>query len=713
MRSVAAIAILALAAMAQTRVPAPKPAAPRPATRLQPAPAPSYKDLKFPPLRPIQVPNVATFTLANGMKLFLLEDHELPVVNGTALVRTGNLFDPRDKVGLATLTGMVLRTGGTKAKTGDQLDEELEDIAAGVESGIGETSGSVSFSAMKANTDEVLGIFKDVLTGPAFRQDRIDLAKSQIRSSISRRNDNAGAIAQREFVNILYGHDTPYGWQEEYATIDRITRNDLVSFYQRYFFPANIMLAVFGDFDTAEMKAKLEKLFADFTVQQPPVPPFPKVGPAPPGGVFLAVKTDVAQTFFTVGQLGGELKDPDYPALEIMSDILGGGFQSRLVERVRTKMGNAYNIGADWDANYDHPGLFLISGSTKSLSTVETIKAIREEVDRILATEVTEAELKTAKDTALNSLVFAFDTKVKTLNRLLTYEYFGYPRDFIQQYQKGLAAVTRADVLRVAKEHLDPAKFVTVAVGNPQDFGTPLDALGTPVKNIDLTIPPPKPEAAPASKGGLEQGRKLMERVQEAVGGADKLAAVKDYTVVAQYQLAANNAQLKETESWIAPTFIREEIEGPETRTLYWDGKVGWFATRRGWSALAGPALKMVQGNLFRMYVPFLLSNRMEGRTVNAIGEHSVEVSDQAGNIAQLDFDAETGLPARVLYQTTPLTGPPVTVQENYADFRELEGIKMPHRVTILQGGQKFADLTVSEIRLNSGLRIEDLRKRP
>jgi len=140
--------------------------------------------------------------------------------------------------------------------------------------------------------------------------------------------------------------------------------------------------------------------------------------------------------------------------------------------------------------------LFEISGGTKSLSTVETIKAIQEEVDRHTTSDVTEEELKTAKDTALNSLVFAYDTRAKTLGRLLTYQYYGYPTDFIQQYQKALEAVTRADVLRVAKEHLNPAAFTIVAVGNPDDFGRPLDTLGNPVTTIDLTIPLEAPEPA-------------------------------------------------------------------------------------------------------------------------------------------------------------------------------------------------------------------------
>jgi zinc protease len=401
--------------------------------------------LKFPPLRPIQTPNVDTYTLPNGMKIFLLEDHELPLVSGIARVRTGNLFDPPDKVGLAGITGSLMRSGGTKDKTGDQLDEQLENIAASVESSIGETSGSVSFSTLKEKTDEVLGVFHDVLTAPEFRQDKLDLEKNQLRSAISRRNDDAGGISQREFTNIVYGRNTPYGWQIEYSTVNRITRDDLIAFYKRYYFPANILLAIWGDFDTAQMKARLEKVFGGWNYQQPKVPPFPKVENRHVPGVYLARKDDVTQTFFALGHLGGELRDKDFAALEVMADILGGGFKSRLVQRVRSQMGNAYDISATWGADYDHPGLFEIAGSTKSMSTAETVRAVRQEIDRIRTSEVTDDELQTAKETALNSLVFAFDTKAKTLGRMLNYEYYGYPRDFIQHERTWVFAPIMGD----------------------------------------------------------------------------------------------------------------------------------------------------------------------------------------------------------------------------------------------------------------------------
>jgi zinc protease len=452
---------------------------------------PSYRELKYPALKQVKIPDVAQFTLSNGMRVFLLEDHELPIVSGFALVRTGNLFDPPEKRGLADVTAGVLRSGGTRSKTGDQIDEELENIAGSVESSMGETSANVGFNSLKETSDKVLQIFKEVLTDPEFRQDKIDLTLNQARSGIARRNDDAQGIAERELTNILYGRNNPYGWTIEYEHLNRIKREDLQQFYRRYYFPKNMMLAVYGDFSAAEMKNKLEALFADWKVDQPAAPPFPQVTAKPAPGVFLAEKSDVTQTFFGLGLLGGRLDDPDYPALQVATNILGSGFTSRLMSQIRTKLGLAYSVGAGWGAQYDHPGTFRIVGSTKSMSTTDALDAAKKELEKMRTSEVTEQELKTAKDSVLNSFVFFFDSPSKTLNRVMMYEYFGYPKDFLFEYQKKISAVTRADVLRVYRERIHPEDLTVVAVGNPKDFGKPLDSLGK-VEKIDLTIPEAK-----------------------------------------------------------------------------------------------------------------------------------------------------------------------------------------------------------------------------
>jgi zinc protease len=677
---------------------------------------PSYKDLKYPPLRQVRIPQVATFTLANGMKLYLVENHELPLVSGFALIRTGNLFDPADKIGLADMTGMVLRTGGTKTKTGDDLDVELENVAASVESSIGETSGRISFSALKENTDQVLGIFRDLLTSPEFRQEKIDLAKTQLRSVIARRNDSAQSIAGREFNETVYGKNTPYGWRMEYDTINRIQRQDLQAFYRRYCFPANVMLAVYGDFSTPAMKATLEKLFGEWNVKQPPVPPFPKVEEKPAPGVYLAAKSDVTQTFFALGHLGGELRDKDFPALQVMADILGGGFSSRLFKRVRTQLGYAYNIGSSWAANYDHPGLFQIAGSTKSVSTTETILVAQEEIAKIRSQEVTDDELKTAKDTVLNGFVFNFDTPGKTLSRLVTYEYYGYPKDFIFQYQKAVAAVTKADILRVAREHLRPKDLTIVTVGNPKDFGKPLSALQVPVHDIDLTIPAPKAEAAKSDAVSLEKGHQLLARVQQSVGGADKLAAIKDSTEICQVKMHTPGAAIaaKQTNRWSAPSYFRQDVELPFGKmSTYYNGQGGWMATPQGTVPITEPIAKQAQGEVFRLWFRLLLSDRDAERTVNYLGDSTLEISNKTGDLVRLYVDEKTGLPSKITYDSVAVGGPPKMVEEVYAGWKEVDGIKLPEKITISQAGQKFAEVTVEAWKLNSGLKEDDLRQRP
>jgi zinc protease len=676
---------------------------------------PSYKDLKYPPLPQVKIPEPVTFTLSNGMRVFLLEDHELPLVRGIALIHTGNLFDPPDKKGLSEFTAQVLRSGGTKTRTGDQIDEELENMAASVEAGMDETSASMSFSALKENGDTVLRIFKDVMTAPEFRQDKLDLGITQTRSAIARRNDDAGAIPDRELMRIIYGPKTPYGWQVEYEDLNHIHRDDLVKFYQRYYFPKNIMFAVYGDFKIPEMKDKLEKLFADWTVEQPPAPRFPEVAAKPAPGIYLGEKADVTQTFFALGELGGTLRDKDYAALEVAANILGQGFTSRLISQIRTKLGYAYDISASWSANWNHPGTFRIEGSTKSQSTTETLQAIRVELDKMRTTEVTARELEEAKDGVLNSFVFNFDSPAKTLNRAMRYEYFGYPKDFLFQYQKAITAVTRADVLRVAKERFLPENLAIVAVGNPKEFGKPLSALGK-VEALDLTIPEPKVEVptAKADPEAAERGRALLKRAQQAMGGADKIAGVKDVTESAEMTMsaAAGGMKMKQQIRWVAPSFFRQDQMLPIGNIVaYSDGKTGWLATPQGMMPMTPQVMKQAQGEIFREWITLILSDRDTTRTVSAADPKSVQISGPDGESVRLEFDDASGLPVRQVYKEAAMGG--AEVRETFSDWREVDGVKLPFKVLMEQNGQKVGDVTVSEVKLNSGVTAEELAKKP
>jgi zinc protease len=709
------LALVLLAAASLCAQPAPPKRTTTPGSGRPPASAArtavpgSYRDLRFPPLGRINIPELAESTLPNGIRLYLLENHELPLISGFAIVRTGNLFEPGDKVGLAGLTGTVMRTGGTKSHTGDQLDVQLENIAAGVEAGIGETSGSVSFSCLRENLDQVLAIFKDVLTSPEFRQDKIDLAKNELRSAISRRNDDPEGIVSREFASIIYGRDNPYGWSFEYEHVDRITRDDLIAFHKRYFFPSNIMLAVQGDFSAPELRARLEKLFADWTVTQPAVPAFPAVKAQAAPGVWLATRNEVTQTFFRLGHLGGTRRDPDYAALSVMSEILGGSFASRLFTEVRTRQGLVYSVGGGWGANYNHPGLFSISGSTKSESTVDAILAVRKELERIRTTPVSDQELEFAKGSVLNSFVFLFDHPSKTLNRIVTYEYNGYPRDFIFQYQKAVAAVTKQDILRVAQKHINPQIAATVAAGKPSDFGKPLTLLGE-VREIDLKIPEPGPAreaAAAADPAAGTKARALLERAQKLLGSPPRdLVVSADATM----QTPQGAMPMKQQVWIIMPGELRTEQVLPFGKVIvYYDGKGGgWMDTPQGVSPLPPQVVNQIRMQVFRTL------HTLVGRTdqAKAVGDNTVEISGEDGASTRIEFDS-SGLPASQTYRGQTMVGAPATVIERYSDWKEAGGTRYPARLEIEQNGNKAVDMTVTEYRVNTGLQSENLSKKP
>jgi zinc protease len=450
-----------------------------------------YTDLKFGPPPEVKVPQYTRFQLKNGMIVYLMEDHELPLVSGTALVRTGDRYEPGEKVGLGTLTGVVLRSGGTQKHTADQLNQLLEQRAAVVETSINTTAGSAGFNTLTEDLPDVFNLFAEVIQQPAFAPQRIAVEKVQLQGGIARRNDDPNEIVDREFQKLVYGSTSPYARIPEYVTLENISRDDLIRFYQQSFRPNNILLGIVGDFDPKQMRSLIETKFGNWNPTTPAVPAQkPAVQQAKQGGIFFVNQPQLNQSYIQMGHLGGQLNSPDYPALTVMEDVLSG-FGRRLFNEVRSRQGLAYSVGASWDAEFDYPGTFVAQGETRSDATVPFIQSVLKEIDRVRKEPIAANELALAKDTVLNSFIFNFQDPGQTLSRLLRYEYYGYPRDFIFQYRKGVEATTIADVQRVAQKYLQPEKLVTLVVGNDKAIQPPLSGLGQ-VTAVDITIPQPR-----------------------------------------------------------------------------------------------------------------------------------------------------------------------------------------------------------------------------
>ena len=447
-----------------------------------------YTEIKNTPLPEFKVPEPETFTLKNGMRVFLMEDREIPIISVRAIVRTGSFWEPQSKIGLARLTGVVQRTGGTTSMTGDQMDDFLEARAAFVETGIGGDAGNATMNCLKQDFDDVFKVYIDVLRNPKFSEDKLELAKVQSNSNISRRNDNVGGITGREIGRLVYGDTSPIVSMEEYATIAAITRDDLVAWHKTYYVPNNIMLGVSGDFDPKTMRKAIEKAFASWSKG-----PAPAIGKIPyqtkaKPGVFFIEKADVTQANIAMAHLGIEQTNPDFFAAQVMNEVLGGGFSGRLVNQIRTKKGLAYSVSGGLGAAFDRPGLMRLGMQTKSVSVLEAIAALKEEVKGITLAPPTDAEMQLAKESILNSFIFNYDSRSGILAQQMSNAYHGLPANYLEMYRTNIEKVTKDDVLRVAKQYVHVDELAILVVGRAADFPKPLDTLGK-VTNVDITIP--------------------------------------------------------------------------------------------------------------------------------------------------------------------------------------------------------------------------------
>jgi zinc protease len=447
----------------------------------------TWQQVPIPPLAKFNPQEPTRVQLPNGMVIFLQEDHELPLISATALIKGGASSEPASKVGLVSIYAAAWRTGGTEEKSGDQLDDELESIAARVETGGAMDTTSVSFNCLKQNLDQVFAEFIDVLEHPAFREDKIDLAKRRLKTSIARRNDEIGSIAGREAAKLGYGPDSPYGRDMEYWTVDAVTRQDLVDWHKRHLAANNIIFGVVGDFDSKQMEARLRQALGSLPKGTPYDPPKIPV-PGPKAGVYLAEKNDVNQSDISMLGLGIRRDNPDYFAVRVMNEIFGGGFSSRLFKNLRATQALAYSVGGGIGAGYNHPGLIDISMGTKSASTAKAIDGLYKQIDDLLSNPPSETELKQAKDSILNGFIFAYDSPDKILSEQLTYELYGYPKDFLERFRDAVEKVTGADVNRVARKYIDKRKLAVLVVGNPKEFDKPLTTFGQ-VTKLDITIP--------------------------------------------------------------------------------------------------------------------------------------------------------------------------------------------------------------------------------
>jgi zinc protease len=415
-------------------------------------------------------------TLPNGLRVILVEHHELPIIAVELMVRAGSALDPGDRPGLAHLTSSLLLEG-TTSKTAQELSEEIEFIGGTLRGRCEYECTTISATSLKKDCSTLLGLLSQVVTSPSFPEEELERYREKFRASILKEKDDRRVIAERHmdellFANHPYGHP-PIGTLEG---LKAITRFDVLEFHKRYYLPNNSILAVVGDFEPVELWEELEGYFGGWRgaeLRKVPSPPLQKIS----NRIRLLDKPDLTQTEIRIGLLGIERTSQDFFPLLLLNHVLASGPSSRLYTELRAKRGLTYGVNSRFYARKER-GPFFIRTHTKNETTLETLRLLLKELERVRDEGVSQEELEAARAYQTGSFPLGLETPAQIASHLLEQELYGLPEDYLETYLKQLGAVTLEEVNQLAKRFFNPDNMVIVLVGKASEILPQVMSLG-------------------------------------------------------------------------------------------------------------------------------------------------------------------------------------------------------------------------------------------
>lgn len=661
------------------------------------------ESLDYPELNSYNVPDIETFELDNGIKFYLVEDKEVPLINLNMIVRAGSFMVPDDKYGMASVMTSAMRNGGSEAYPENELNQLLEDKAARIEFGMGFTNGSANLNALKDDFNDLLPVLADVMMNPLMPQEKIDLAITQRRSAIARRNEDAQQIGFREFGKLIYGEESLQGRQVEHWTLDSITREDLLAFHSQAFTGENMMIGLVGDFDTEEMKSTLEEVFSTIPAGEQNELSFPEVDYEFDSSIYFVDKEDVNQSVILMGHIGGLRDNPDYAALQAMNEVLSGGFSGRLFQNVRSDQGLAYAVFGAYGSSALYPGQFYAGVFTQSSSTAEAIEAVRQEMVKLQEETVSQQELNDTRESILNSLVFRNDSRRSVLSQRMSNEYLGLPQDAFDQYIEELRTLTPEDIQRVAREYMRPDQMRILVVGNGSEIGDQLNRFGD-VQELDITIR--RTEEAPAEEeitGDVEAGREWFDRMKSAIlVDADTDITLKQEGRVEMSMPMNMTIDRTETLNFSEEIFLVEMKNTPQGDiTLDVQGNTGVLKVGGQEIPLPPAQLRQQLAEYYVHYLNVIINGDEYTPALEAMetveGREVAKLNLKGPQDMTIHVDAESALPAMLQYAImNPQTGTDMEIRMYFDDWKVSDGVAIAYETRSVVMGQDQATISLS-----------------
>ncbi len=442
------------------------------------------RDMKFSPLE-FMPPEPIRIETGNGMIVYFLENHDLPVVTGALVFHGGSGYDAIDKAGLASACATLIRSGGAGSRTPEQVDADLDFVGASISSIAGSDMLQMSFRCLRKDIDLVFEILSDMMMKPLFDSSKLALEISNMKDQIRRQNDDPGQLTRRVYYETVFsGH--PYGISPTLASVDNIKRTDIIAQHKRYYIPDNCICAVSGDITPDDFRNLIDRYFPGWKNGGAKVEPLPTATMKYTPGVYYAER-DINQAHIRFGHLSLDNKNPDRYAVQIMNFALGGGgFTARMLNQVRSSAGLAYSVGT-YQYLRPYMGTFFAYCMTRADAMGKAVEMMMNIIDDVRENGITEEELEIARESIINSFVFGYDTPDKIVAAQAGFEFWGFPPDQLEKDLKGYQEVTLEDCKRAAQKYISPENYAIIITGNKEAFDKPLEDFGA-VNNVSLEI---------------------------------------------------------------------------------------------------------------------------------------------------------------------------------------------------------------------------------
>jgi zinc protease len=678
------------------------------------------------PSKPYHFPPVATKTLANGLRVFVVTSSEEPSI-GVQLLLTGagSVNDPAGKPGVASMAASLL-TQGTAKRTAQQIAESIDFVGGTLNATAADDDTIIGAKVVKKDFDLAMDLLSDVSLRANFADEEIARQKQQLLSNLRVSYDDADYLASAVFERAVFGLH-PYGLPTEGTpiSIQSMSRQDIIQFHDSYYTPGSALLAFSGDISPEAAFAAAEKYFGAWSAKQTAPPAHAAAAVSPGMHIIVVNKPDTVQTQIRIGKPGVRRGDPEYIPLYVTDRIFGGSYNSRLNTEVRVKKGLTYGANSVFDTRMD-AGDLLASTFTRTETTVAAVQLVVDQIKGMASGNLKPEELTFARDYLVGVYPIQTETPDQVASRVLTAAHYGLPANYNETYQNRIDAVTLQQANTVAAKYFQPATLLIVLAGNAAQFrdnlkrefpdatyeeftSAEMDLLLPAMHRQPETVPAPTPET-------IAQGKSEIAAAMQAAGGpaVSKIQSV-DYSGVGVQASPQGDLPIQLKLSLGFPNHYRLDtmvnLPGLSGNALVvgYDGKSGWTSSPQGTQDLPPSQFgEFIRRILLTGGIGLYQAAQAGTIQVQAIGQRDFQgqttdaVAIVSGSVhAVVYFDPATHLAAGARYQQDTPQGAVETI-EQWSDYREVDGAKFPCKGVTLRNGQKFADYTILEIKFNT-----------